>query len=86
VLPPDPGCIMAQLTTVPFRCRFDIASSDAGYVCGSQGEFCAFEFPGCEGCKFAVHAIRSVKAIEDPMRSVVWSGYVNCSQLSGMRD
>jgi hypothetical protein len=76
---------MIQLATVPFRCRFDTASSEAGIVYGSQGEFCAFELPGCRECKFAVHAIESVKATEDPMRSIVWRGYVHGSQLRDMR-
>lgn len=59
---------MVQLTTVPFKCRFEIASAD-GTASGAQGEFCAFEFPGCRGCKFALHAIKTIKATEDPMKS-----------------
>jgi hypothetical protein len=74
----DPGCVMAQLTIVPCRCSFDIASSEPGIVSGYQGEFCAFEFPGCRGCKYAVHPIQSVKVTEDPMLSITWSGRVRC--------
>jgi hypothetical protein len=59
---------MVQLTTVPFKCRFEIASAD-GTASGAQGEFCAFEFPGCRGCKFALHAIKTIKATEVPMKS-----------------
>ena len=67
---------MVQLTTVPFRCRFEIASAD-GTASGAQGEFCAFEFPGCRGCKFALHASKTIKATEDPMKSEAlraWAG------------
>jgi hypothetical protein len=76
---------MTQLTIAPFRCRFDTASSEAGIVSGPQGELCAFEFPGCKGCKFAGHTIRNVKATEDPMLSMIWNGYVHSSQLRGIR-
>src|SRR5512140_2373227 len=67
---------MVQLTTVPFRCRFEITSAD-GTASGAQGEFCAFEFPGCRGCKFALHAIKTIEATEDPMKSEglrAWAG------------
>jgi hypothetical protein len=67
---------MVQLTTVPFKCRFEIASAD-GTASGAQGEFCAFEFPGCRGCKFALHAIKTIKAMEDPMKSTAWRGQIN---------
>jgi hypothetical protein len=79
-LPPDPGCAIA-----PFRCRFDTASSETGILSGLQGELCAFEFPGCRGCKFAVRAIRSVEATEDPLLSMIWRSYVHCSQLREIR-
>jgi len=80
VLPPDPECAIA-----PFRCRFDTASSEAGTGSGLQGELCAFELPGCRGCKFAVRAIRNVEATEDPMLSMIWNGYVHRSQLRDIR-
>ena len=85
VPPPDPESAVTQLTIVPFRCRFDTVSSEAGIVSGPQGELCAFEFPGCRGCKFAVRAIRSVEATEDPLLSMIWRGYVHCSQLREIR-
>jgi hypothetical protein len=85
VLPPDRGCAMTQLTIAPFRCRFDTASAQAGIVSGPQGELCAFEFPGCRGCKFAVRTTRSVEATEDPLLSMIWNGYVHCSQLRDLR-
>ena len=46
-------------------------------VSGSQGEFCAFEFPGCRGCKFSLHAIKTVRAREDPVRSLAWRGQID---------
>jgi hypothetical protein len=67
---------MAQLATVPFRCRFEMPSAD-GEVSGSQGELCVFEFPGCRGCKFSLHAIKTVRAAEDPMRSFAWPGQID---------
>jgi hypothetical protein len=57
---------MKQLTLVPFRCRFETASADVT-ASGSQGEFCAFEFPGCEGCQYDLHAIKTA-AFENPMK------------------
>jgi hypothetical protein len=52
-----------------------MASTD-GAVSGSQGEFCAFEFPGCEGCQYALHAIKTVKGLEDPMKSEALRAWV----------
>jgi hypothetical protein len=65
---------MNQLTLVPFRCRFETASVDVT-ASGSQGEFCAFEFPGCLGCRYDLHAIKTA-AFEDPMKSTVWRGWI----------
>jgi hypothetical protein len=65
---------MTQLTLVPFRCRFETASTDVT-ARGSQGEFCAFEFPGCEGCQYDLHAMKRA-AFEDPMKSTVWRGWI----------
>ena len=66
------GCIVVQLAPVS---RFEMASAD-GAVGGSQGEFCAFEFPGCEGCQYALHAIKTVKGLEDPMKSEALRAWV----------
>jgi hypothetical protein len=62
---------MAQLVEVPFRCRFEMPSADGKFT-GSQGDFCAFEFPGCRGCIFELHAIKTLSASEDPMKSLAW--------------
>jgi hypothetical protein len=66
---------MNQLTLVPFRCRFETPSAD-GTASGSQGEFCAFEFPGCEGCQYDLHAMKAAKPLEDPMKSNAWRGWI----------
>jgi hypothetical protein len=46
------------------RCRFEMTAADAS----SSGEFCVFEFPGCEGCPNALHAAQTVASSEDPMK------------------
>jgi len=42
----------------------------------SSHEFCAFEFPGCEGCPNAMHFIKMVGSSEDPMKSMALSGWI----------
>jgi len=49
------------------RCRFEMTAADAP----PSGEFCVFEFPGCEGCPNALHAVKTVGSSEDPMKSKV---------------
>jgi hypothetical protein len=49
------------------RCRFEMTGVDTP----SSGEFCVFEFPGCEGCPNALHAVKTVGRSEDPMKSKV---------------
>ncbi len=64
-----------QLTPVRaafVRCRFETTVVDAS----SSGEFCAFEFPGCEGCPNAMHAVKTVGGSEDPMKSKVWREWI----------
>jgi hypothetical protein len=63
---------MVQLIE-PFRCRFEMPSAD-GKFNGSPSDFCAFEFPGCRGCKFALHAIKTLSPFEDPMTSPALRG------------
>ena len=36
-----------------------------------------FDFPGCEGCPKALHTVRTVGSSEDPMKSMVWRGWIN---------
>lgn len=54
------------------RCRFAWSAADAD----SDQEFCVFEFPGCEGCAKATHAVKTVAGPEDPMKSMAWTGWV----------
>ena len=52
-------------------CRF--ADTAEAY---SNHEFCAFEFPVCEGCPNAVQAVATVGRREDPMKSKVMNGWI----------
>jgi hypothetical protein len=69
------GSIMSQsqadeITSVRpilVRCRFEMTAADAP----SGGEFCVFEFPSCEGCQNAQHAMKTLGSSEDPMKSKV---------------
>jgi len=54
------------------RCRFEMMAADAP----SSHEFCAFDFPGCEGCPNALHSVRMVRSQEDPMKSTAWRGWI----------
>lgn len=59
---PNPACV---------RCRLaDTAEAD------SDHDFCAFEFPFCEGCPNARHVILTVGREEDPMKSKIMSGWI----------
>ena len=40
-----------------------------------HSEFCAFEFPWCLNCPKSPAASKA--ALEDPMRSIVWHGWIN---------
>ena len=53
------------------RCRFAIAGSGMP----SSDEFCVFEFPGCERCPKASHALQ-MGGSEDPLKSKVWRGWI----------
>lgn len=61
----------SQVQPVKFRCRFDMTAADAP----SSHEFCVFDFPGCEGCPKAEHAVQTVGNSEDPMKSEVWRSW-----------
>jgi hypothetical protein len=65
---------LAEPAKMPaFVCRFERLLPD-GKVDESYRDFCAFEFPGCAGCPKAFHAIASVSAKEDPLKSIAWCG------------
>jgi hypothetical protein len=57
---------------VPVRCRFAMTAADAA----SSHEFCVFEFPGCEGCPKAMNVFKAVGSSDDPMKSMVWRGWI----------
>jgi len=79
VLPPK-GRIMSQsqadgatsVRTILVRCRFQMTATDVL----SSDEFCVFEFPGCEGCPNALHAVKTLGSSEDPMKSKVLSAWI----------
>jgi len=79
VLPPK-GSIMSQsqadgatsVRTILVRCRFQMTATDVL----SSGEFCVFEFPGCEECPNALHAVKTLGSSEDPMKSKVLSAWI----------
>jgi hypothetical protein len=50
------------------RCRFEMAAAGAPSI----GEFCAFEFPGCEGCPNSLHAVKTIVRSEDPLKLKIW--------------
>ena len=62
--------ISVQPTLV--RCRFEMTAADAP----SSGEFCVFEFPGCEECPNALHAVKTLGSSEDPKKSKVLSAWI----------
>jgi len=62
----------SEVQSINFKCRFEMTAHDTL----SSDEFCAFEFPGCEACPRALHAVRSVRSSEDPMKSEVWHAWI----------
>jgi len=81
VLSPQ-GSIMPQIQAMPTQstsfdpvlvgCRF----ATAGTGMPSSDEFCVYEFPGCEGCPKASHAMQTMGDSEDPLKSTVWRGWI----------
>jgi hypothetical protein len=61
---------MAQIITAPFTGRFAVAP---GIAC--EDEFCAYDFPSCEGCPKSL--VGKVSKPEDPMKSLIWRGWIN---------
>jgi hypothetical protein len=49
------------------RCRFGMTAAAAP----SGDELCVFEFPACEGCPNALHAVKTLGSSEDPIKSKV---------------
>lgn len=66
-----------DLIQAPFSCQI---ASEPG-VC-AKNEFCAFEFPWCEGCPKALLGTPVARS-DDPMKSAIWRGWIN--GLAGAR-
>jgi hypothetical protein len=61
-----------QAQPVSVLCRFAMTAADSS----SSHEFCVFDFPGCKGCSNAMPFLKTVGSLEDPMKSMVWSGWI----------
>ena len=62
---------LAQADPVRVRCRFEgTAEAPAG------GEFCVFEFPGCDGCPNSLHRTNTAASSEDPLKAAAWQGWL----------
>ena len=61
---------MAQPEQVSVQCRLPNVTADmkAG---GGHFDFCAFEFPGCDGCPSVSGSVTAFGTIDDPMSSDV---------------
>ena len=59
---------MTQSEQVSVQCRLPHVPADvkAG---GAHFDFCAFEFPGCDGCPSVTGSGTDFGTIDDPMRS-----------------
>ena len=66
---------MTQFEQAPVQCRLGEVSAG---VKSSSGhfDFCAFEFPRCDGCPNESGSVSTLKSLEDPMNSVVVSGWL----------
>jgi hypothetical protein len=62
--------VITQVITAPFSCRF---TALPGIAC--EGEFCAFDFPCCEGCPKS--KVGKATVPEDPLKSPIWRGWIN---------
>jgi hypothetical protein len=67
---------MAQSEQVAVQCRLPNVPADveAG---GTHIDFCAFEFPGCDGCPSVSGSVTAFGTIDDPMRSKVLLDWLN---------
>lgn len=65
----DIGCTVIQPVPAPFSCHSDFACD------GVENEFCAFEFPWCEGCPKSL--LEKAGSLEDPLTSTVWLSWAN---------
>jgi hypothetical protein len=66
---------MPQSEHTPVQCRLANVSADVKSSLGHI-DFCAFEFPRCEGCPNESGSVSTLKSVEDPMNSMVVSGWL----------
>jgi hypothetical protein len=67
---------MPQSKQVPVQCRLTNVATDVKSSVGDI-DFCAFEFPRCDGCPNESGSVATLKSVEDPMNSVVVSGWLD---------
>jgi hypothetical protein len=69
----NPAChkVPWKQSAAPFTCRVKSAIGE----CLPGEEFCAFEFPWCEGCPRSL--VGKAAAKEDPLKSSIWNGWIN---------
>jgi hypothetical protein len=64
---------MTQFEELPFECRVASVDMKPGF---SHFDFCAFEFPCCEGCQNAGGSGDAFDLVEDPTKPAVLGGWL----------
>jgi hypothetical protein len=72
------GSIMPQSEHALAWCRL-VKDGKLGFASFNA---CAFEFPRCDGCPNASRSVSTVRAVEDPINSVILSGWLH-GELQG---
>lgn len=67
---------MPQSEHAPVQCRIANVSTDVKSSLAYL-DFCAFELPRCDGCPNESGSVSTLKSVEDPMNSVVVSGWLH---------
>jgi hypothetical protein len=67
---------MSQSEQVSVQCRLTnfLVDVKAG---GARFDFCAFEFPRCDGCPSVSGSVTAFETIDDPMRSGVLGDWLH---------
>jgi hypothetical protein len=66
---------MSQFEHAPVQCRIANVSTDVKSSLAYL-DFCAFELPRCDGCRNEGGLVSTLKPAEDPMNSMVVSGWL----------
>jgi hypothetical protein len=67
---------MTQSEQTPVQCR--LANVPAGVKSSlAHLDFCAFEFPRCDGCPNISGSAQAFEAVDDPMKSAILSGWLH---------